>query len=105
MARPTAPKSLPTAESTGGEIEAVQATAPLPAQNLEDLRLGERVERALRDSKFGALRGTRVSVQERLVLLEGQVPSYYLKQVAQAIALAVPGTHQVRNDLGVGRLT
>ena len=31
----------------------------------------------------------------------GRVSSYYLKQLAQATALAVPGAHQIRNDLNV----
>lgn len=72
------------------------------AQRLEDLRLAERVERALCATGYGFLRAARVSVVARKVVLEGQVPSYYLKQVAQATALAVPGVHLVRNDLDVG---
>ncbi len=73
--------------------------------NVEDLRLAERVKRTLRATGYGPLRGSEVTVHARLVILEGRVPSYYLKQVAQATALAVPGAHQVRNDLEVVKLS
>jgi hypothetical protein len=72
-------------------------------QSQEDLCLAERVERALRATGYGPLRGIAVTVQARLVILGGRVPSYYLKQVAQTTALAVPGACQVRNDLDVSR--
>jgi osmotically-inducible protein OsmY len=68
---------------------------------LEDLSLVERVKRALRVNGYGPLRCIEVAVQSRLVILRGRVPSYYLKQIAQTVALAVLGTHQVRNDLNV----
>jgi osmotically-inducible protein OsmY len=68
-----------------------------------EVRLAERVERALRATGYGPLRGIEVTVQARLVILGGRVPSYHLKQVAQTTALAVPGAHQVRNDLAVAR--
>jgi osmotically-inducible protein OsmY len=103
MAQPAALLILPAREPTGTERDAVQATARLLAQGLEDLRLAERVARALRATGYGPLRDIEVTVQARLVLLAGRVPSYYLKQVAQTTALGVPGAQQVRNDLEVGR--
>jgi osmotically-inducible protein OsmY len=87
-----------TREPTGEEKNPLEATA-----RLEDVRLAERVDRALRATGYGPLRGIEVTVQERLVSLGGRVPSYYLKQVAQTIALAVQGTREVRNNLDVGR--
>jgi osmotically-inducible protein OsmY len=77
--------------------------ALLLEQSQEDRCLAERVERALRATGYGPLRGIAVTVQARLVLLGGRVPSYYLKQVAQTAALAVAGARHVRNDLEVGR--
>ena len=38
---------------------------------------------------------------QRVVILGGRVSSHYLKQVAQSTAQAVPGAHQIRNDLHV----
>lgn len=71
------------------------------SQSLEDLRLAEHIERALRATGHGALRAVEVAVRGRLVILSGRVPTYYLKQIAQATALTVPGTHQLHNDLDV----
>lgn len=75
----------------------------LKTMNLEDLCLTERIERALRATGYGALRGVDVLVSARIVRLMGRVPSYYLKQIAQATAQAVPGTHQIHNNLDVVR--
>jgi osmotically-inducible protein OsmY len=70
-------------------------------QSREDFFLAERVERALRASGYRALRDVDVTVHARLIILDGRVPSYYLKQVAQATALAVPGARHVHNGLDV----
>ncbi|MFO0820525.1 MAG: BON domain-containing protein [Pirellulales bacterium] len=71
------------------------------APRLKDIRLADRVECALLATGYSALRNVRVTVDARIVVLGGQVSSYYLKQVAQATAQAVPGAHQIRNDLHV----
>ena len=72
-----------------------------PTQTLEDFRLAERVARALRTTGYGALHGVEVSVSDRVVKLQGRVPSYYFKQIAQETALAIPGMHHVHNGLDV----
>ncbi len=79
------------------------ARAPVHAQSPEDRRLVERVERALHTTGHGALRSVAVSVNAGIVILVGRVSSYYLKQVAQATALAVAGSHQIRNSVDVVR--
>ena len=76
-------------------------TASFMKQSREDRRLAERVERALRATGYGSLRAVVVSVSARVVILLGRVPSYYLKQIAQATALTVPGAHQIHNGLDV----
>ena len=65
--------TLPTYEHPTEEKDALQATAPLLTQSLEDHRLAERVERALRATGYGALRTVRVSVNARVVILGGRV--------------------------------
>ncbi len=70
-------------------------------QSLELLRLSERIERALHATGYGALHDVEVCVNARIVRLAGRVPSYYLKQLAQVTVLAVPGIHQIQNDLNV----
>lgn len=91
---------LQTAAPTGKK-EALQESNKLLAQDQEDLCLVGRVERALHATGYGPLRRIEVSVQARLVILAGRVSSYYLKQIAQTVALAVPGIHHVRNELEV----
>lgn len=71
------------------------------SQSLEGLHMAEHIERALRATGHGSLRTVEVAVRDRVVILSGRVPSYYLKQIAQATVLTVPGTHQVHNDLDV----
>jgi osmotically-inducible protein OsmY len=95
----------PARERAGEETDAAQGTALLRQRSQEDRCLAERVERALRATGYGPLRGIEVTVHGRLVVLGGRVPSYFLKQVAQTTALAVPGARQVRNDLDVSRPT
>jgi osmotically-inducible protein OsmY len=73
------------------------------AQIVVDLDLAARVGCALRATGYAPLRAVEVTVQERLVILRGQVPNDHLKQVARATALAVPVTEEVRNDLEVDR--
>jgi osmotically-inducible protein OsmY len=103
MTQSAAPRIQPARERPGEETDAAQGTVLLLQQSQEDLCLAERVERALRATGYGPLRGIEVTVGECLVILGGRVPSYYLKQVAQSTALAVPGARQVRNDLDVDR--
>jgi osmotically-inducible protein OsmY len=103
MARSASLSILPPRERTGEETDAARGAALLLRPSREELRLTERVERALRATGYGPLRGVAVAVRARLVILGGRVPSYYLKQIAQTTALAVPGALQVRNDLDVGR--
>jgi osmotically-inducible protein OsmY len=89
----------------GEDVSGRSARVAVEALNGDEgeVKLAERVERALCATGYGPLRGIEVTVQARLVILGGRVPSYHLKQVAQTTALAVPGADRVRNDLDVGR--
>jgi osmotically-inducible protein OsmY len=93
--------TIPGHEHTAEEKHALQGASPLLTQSREDRHLAERVEQALRATGHGALRRVEVSVNSRTVVLVGRVPSYYLKQIAQTTALAIPGAHQIRNRLDV----
>jgi osmotically-inducible protein OsmY len=76
-------------------------TAIQIAEILEDLRLAESVERAFRTTGYLPLHAIQVFVCGRAVILQGYVPSYYLKQIATLTALSVLGVEKVRNDLEV----
>jgi osmotically-inducible protein OsmY len=103
MSRTAALLILPMQPRRDAEKDAFQVSAGLLKQSLADLRLSERIECILRASGFGSLSNLEITVHVGLVILEGRVPTYYLKQVAQAIVLALPGVQQVRNDLNVVR--
>jgi osmotically-inducible protein OsmY len=60
-----------------------------------------KIEQALRATAYAPLRTLQVRVAEGLAILRGPVPSYYLKQVAQAVALGVTGISDVHNELDV----
>jgi osmotically-inducible protein OsmY len=85
------------------EMEVLSTSAASPMQSVEDLSLAERIKAALKATGYGELRVVEVSVTTQIVVLFGRVPSYYLKQVAQVTALAVPGTHHIHNGLNVVR--
>jgi osmotically-inducible protein OsmY len=90
-------------EPTRSEIDSPQGTAPLLPQGPDDPGLAECVERALRSTGYGTLRAVAVTVRAKVVTLEGRVPTYYLKQIAQETALSVPGIDMACNNLDVGR--
>lgn len=65
------------------------------------LPLADVVRDALAQTRRSWLQRVVVTAEGGTVVLQGQVPSYYLKQMAQAIALALPGVERVRNELRV----
>jgi hypothetical protein len=80
-----------------------QATPSLAlrCQSDHDAQMRERVVRALRGSGYPALHFVRCHVADDLITLEGVVNSYFLKQLAQASALRVCETCDVRNAMDV----
>jgi osmotically-inducible protein OsmY len=103
MAQPAA-LVVPPAGPHGDEAaQARQAAALLLAQGLSEFCLAERVEQALRATGYPPLRAVAVSVCGPLVILQGRVPSYYMKQLAQTAALAVAGVRELRNEVDVVR--
>ena len=58
-------------------------------------------ERALRNSPYLALRNVACDCRDGLLTLRGCLPTYYLKQVAQAVVAHVEGVRQVVNEIEV----
>lgn len=79
----------------------LERAAQCTTEILADVRLLERIERALHATGYETLRAIKVSVNARIVRLAGRVPSYYLKQMAQEAALSVAGDCQLCNGLTV----
>jgi BON domain-containing protein len=71
------------------------------AEILEDLRLAQQVERELQTTDHLALGPIRAFASGRVVILQGSVPSYQLKNVAETTALSVIGVERVHNDLEI----
>ncbi|HEY7152573.1 MAG TPA: BON domain-containing protein [Gemmataceae bacterium] len=56
---------------------------------------------ALRSSGYRHLGNLECEVRDDLVILTGMLPSFYLKQVAQTIAMGVDQVREVRNVVEV----
>ena len=57
----------------------------------------------LRQSPYPSLRRISCGLGDAALILRGRVPSYYMKQVAQIIAVSVDGVSVVQNELEVYR--
>lgn len=68
---------------------------------IADHQLQSCIEDALRDSGYSALRSIAVRVHEGMVLLDGKVTTYYLKQFAQSLVLQIDGVQQLHNRIEV----
>lgn len=64
-------------------------------------QLMARIKRVLRSTGYAALFQIRVLVEQKDVRLEGQVPTYFLKQIAQTQVLSLKEVRFVRNNLVV----
>jgi hypothetical protein len=102
MVRATNPIRL-SERPSGHEHHDLRRSPLLEAEDEVGFRLGQRIERALRATGYLSLRGIAVSIDGQRAILTGRVPSYYLKQIAQTAALAVPGVLGLRNDVEVTR--
>lgn len=66
-----------------------------------DNQLMARIKRVLRRSGYASLIQIRVIVEQGHVSLEGEVPTYFLKQMAQSQILSVEGVRSLKNALVV----
>ncbi|NQV25701.1 MAG: BON domain-containing protein [Rhodopirellula sp.] len=76
-------------------------TVPYPLRESECVRTIERVSQALRTTCQWAFREIEVSVREGVVRIEGQVASYYQKQLAQETVRKLLPQTVIRNELNV----
>lgn len=84
-------------------LERKRVKAPAPPKNA--LTLGQRIRRRaedrLRRSGYLAMSNVSCDAHEGVVYLYGRLPSYYLKQIAQAVAAGVEGVRRVVNRIEV----
>jgi hypothetical protein len=69
-----------------------------PARRVDPADLAER---ALRNSPYLVLRNVSCECRDGVLILRGCLPTYYLKQVAQAVVGPVDGVRQVVNEIEV----
>src|SRR5262245_61513616 len=63
--------------------------------------LADSVRQMLQTTGYLPLRNVDIKIESRAVWLGGAVSSYYLKQLAQAVVMRVPGVGCVVNDIEV----
>ena len=63
--------------------------------------VAQSVEVRLRHSSYFELRSVFCECHEGVLTLQGRVPSYYLKQLAQALLAELPGVAQIDNRVEV----
>lgn len=63
--------------------------------------LTSHVENSLRSSGYASLRMLKVTQSPGRIHIAGQVPSYYMKQMASVLATAAAANHVVQNELVV----
>ena len=61
----------------------------------------DRIRNQLRDNAYRALRQVAWQYHDGVLTLRGQLPSYYLKQMAQAAVAGTAGVEQVVNEIEV----
>lgn len=90
---------------SGAPAAVMESATPQVADECEPVpqsTLADDVRCALASSAYSCLRRVVAATSGRNVVLSGTVPSYYLKQLAQTVVMAVPGVGVVRNELDVG---
>ncbi len=65
------------------------------------LSMREELQERLKDSGHPTLSQLSVEAQRDRIVLSGQVPTFYLKQLAQTIAAQVCTDHQILNETTV----
>ena len=72
------------------------ASNGVPNANVSFSRIhtsGEAIERVLKQSAYASVRAIRARIERNVVVLQGKVPTYYLRQLALAAAMKhMPGT-------------
>jgi osmotically-inducible protein OsmY len=77
------------------ETQVAQISGP------DQTRIVDQVQNALKDTGNPSFRIIEVSLNDGAITLNGRVPNYYLKSVAQETALTVHGVWWIVNNLEV----
>jgi osmotically-inducible protein OsmY len=67
----------------------------------QEVLLVDRIKSTFAQLGYSQLNAIGCSVEDGEVLLTGEINSFYLKQVAQSVAIKVPGVKNIRNEIHV----
>lgn len=82
-------------------IETKNSTRSIHERMEHDQHILEQVNKALHRSGYDQLRSVRTYCHHGRIVLQGKIPTYYLKQVAQELVRSVSDVRDVDNDLHV----
>lgn len=82
-------------------VQSSMERVPLSATTTRDEDVESKAQRLLAQSNYLALRRLRCEYHDGSLVLNGRVPTYYLKQVAQTIVRQLPGVRQIENRVDV----
>jgi osmotically-inducible protein OsmY len=74
------------------------STAPRPAPAQQ---IAEGAENCLRHNSYLALKNVQCECDEGVLTLRGCLPTYYLKQMAQAVVARIEGVQRIVNEIEV----
>jgi len=63
--------------------------------------LAEVARGVLHNTPYGALRRISCEYHDGALILRGELPTYFLKQIAQTVVARLPGVAQVHNQIDV----
>lgn len=78
------------------EVETGHDIAVFPSDTL-----AEEAEKALEESGYAVLRRLRCDCSDGVISIRGRVPTYFLKQMAQAAVSRIRGVRRVNNLISV----
>jgi osmotically-inducible protein OsmY len=81
------------------ELPPVEVEVPAPAVRIPDV--AERAESELRRNSYVALKNVACEFRDGVLTLNGCLPTYYLKQVAQEAVARLDGIAKIENRIEV----
>ena len=81
---------------TNSNAESQSADSQIAILSLED-----RVRISFEQLGYPQLNSVQCTATGDLMVLTGELSSFYLKQVAQSVAVKIPGVREVRNEIQV----
>lgn len=72
-----------------------------PTDDLNSVSIEDLARKAFDQIGYSQLNGIELESKGDVLLLKGQLNSFYLKQVAQSVAVKIPGVQTVQNEIEV----